>query len=101
MEEEAAVALLGVTFFLVMGGVILLRPIAQRAGELLRVVIHEKRMRIEAQQQAGDLVCDSERLEDRLRRVEDRLDFAEGLLSSPSRGQLESRAAGHAEDAAR
>lgn len=92
MEEETVMALLGVTFLLVTGGVLLLRPIALRTGELVKVWIEEKRMTIRAHHHGGSQgLAGLEQLEDRMRRIEDRLEFTESLLTSPRRSHPDPR----------
>lgn len=80
MEEEAAVAILGVAFLVVTGAVLLLRPVALRLGDLLELAIEESRARIRRNPESESGAHLMEPLEERLRRVEDRLEFAEGLL---------------------
>ncbi len=80
MEEEVAVAVLGIVFLTIMGSVILLRPITGRLRALLKLMIEEKRMRIGPDSGGVPGAHALEHLEERLRRAEDRLEFAEGML---------------------
>jgi hypothetical protein len=74
-------AVVVVTLILTVGGVILLRPIAQRLGEFLEVLIQEKRAFL----QSGSTRSASAPpdLAQRVAHLEQRLDFTERLLSDP------------------
>lgn len=82
MGEELAGVIVSVVFFLVVGLVILLAPIAKRLGSYLEVLIEERRAGLGTDADAGarKLV---EGLERRIASIEDRLEFTERLLSRP------------------
>lgn len=79
MGEEWVAAVVSIVFFLTVGSVILFRPVARRLGDYLEVLIEEKR-RASGTPRAPDLRRALEGLEQRLRLVEERLEFTENLL---------------------
>jgi hypothetical protein len=83
--NDIAPMVMGVTLFLVTGGVILLRPLSRRLGELLEVMIRERAAPPPAPEltQIRDLLLN---VESRLSLLEERQSFAEALLSSRSQG---------------
>jgi hypothetical protein len=93
--EILAPLIIGVVFILTVGGVVLLRPLSRRLGDLLELMAQQKQ-----QPQVGKgLESTRELLEatvDRLAALEDRLDFTERLLSDP--GRRESAETGRGEE---
>lgn len=81
MGADWVPAVVGIVFFLTVGGVILLRPISKRLGEFLEVLIQEKRAEPRARGEE-ELRRSMEGLEDRLSLVEEKLEFTERLLAS-------------------
>ena len=77
--EFIAPMIVGVVFLLTTGGVLVLRPIAKKLGELLEVMAREKAAMPERdiQMLQGSL----ETLNQRMALMEERLDFTEKLLS--------------------
>jgi hypothetical protein len=75
MGPEWAPALFLSIAVLVGGGVILLRPMARRMGDLMDVLIQEKRHALEAK-------TDVESLSKRVELLEDRLQFTERLVTA-------------------
>jgi hypothetical protein len=87
--DEIAPMLVGITFILTTGGVILLRPIASRLGAYLEVLAEERRQAL--QKNAGRSTADSHRMlavleamDERMQRLEDRQDFTDRLLTEKS-----------------
>ena len=89
----------GVTLVVVTGGVLVLRPLAKRLGNYLDVLAAGRRA--EQQLPAPDkrLIETLERVEERLRMVEERQDFTDAMLASGGGRQSlsEARDAGHEE----
>lgn len=81
MNQYWVPTIVGTVFFLTVGGVIILRPIAKRLGEFLEVLIQEKRkdMQVRGDDRMRRMLGD---LEQRMSLLEDRLEFAEDLLDS-------------------
>ena len=80
--------LIAITFILTTGGVILLRPLSKRLGDLLEAMALERRnprLREEVLRM-HDLV---ENLNARLALMEERQDFTDSLLRSSDRARLE------------
>jgi hypothetical protein len=78
--EDVAPMLLGMTFFIVTGAVILLRPISKRLGSYLEALAEEKRK--------GPVVSEDprvlgalENIERRMARLEERQAFTDALLA--------------------
>jgi hypothetical protein len=84
MTEEIAVVAITVTFFLTVGGVLVLRPIATRLGSLLEAMSREK-MAGTRGDEAAQLREHVEHLERRLALVEERQNFSESLLGARQR----------------
>lgn len=84
MSEQFAAAIASSVFFLTVGGVILLRPVAARLGEYLEVLITEKRRATPSIEEGGGALGAREDVERRLDRVEERLEWAESLLARAS-----------------
>lgn len=69
-----------IVFFLTVGGVIILRPIAKRIGDLLEVYAREREGGLEVEvRQMREIL---ETMNSRLQLMEERQDFAERLLTS-------------------
>ena len=77
--EILAPMVITVVLILTVGGVMLLRPISKRVGDLLEVYARERQEGLQGEvQQVRDLL---ETLTARLELLEDRQDFAERLLT--------------------
>lgn len=79
--EEIAPMLVAITLILTIGGVVLLKPLARRLGDLLELMVKQRSGEIEAPK--------TERMENllesfnaRLGLVEERLDFTDQLLTT-------------------
>lgn len=89
--NDVAPLVLGVVFFLTVGGVLVLRPLAKRLGSYLDLLVDERRRTLPAQPVPDDRVVNAlENLDRRLARLEERQDFTDQLLSSKQPGRLES-----------
>lgn len=75
MGSEWAPAVFSIILVLTTGGVILLRPLVKRLGELMDVTIQERRRALESE---GDV----QQLARRFELLEERVRFTEGLLSA-------------------
>jgi len=90
--NDVAPMVMAVTFFVVTGLVILLRPISKKLGAYLEVLAEERRRslgeqpatRLESEQLARVI----ERLDDRLARLEERQEFTDRLLVERPRTAL-------------
>ncbi len=73
---------------LTVGGVLLLRPIAKRLGDIAELMLRDRQGRAEGElRRIGDLI---ETVSARMALLEERQDFTERLLDSPDRkGQQE------------
>ena len=81
--SEIAPMIVGVVFFLTVGGVILLKPIANRIGFLLEAMAKEKESSLgNDMNHVRDLM---ETMNARLQLLEERQDFTERLLSGEKR----------------
>ena len=76
---EVAPMIVAVVFILTTGGVLLLRPIAKRMGELLEVFAQDKQAGL--QNDVGQIRDLLETMNARLQLMEERQDFTERLLS--------------------
>ncbi len=88
--EFVAPLILGLTITLSAAGVLILRPLAKRLGDLIEVTAREKR----AKSKDEELTRLTEvvgRLTDRIESLEDRLDFNERVLASLDRPEAGSR----------
>ena len=88
--EMIAPMVVAIVLFVTVGGVLILRPIAQRLGVLLEAMAQEKK--VLPSPDAYRLREEVEALRARLELLEDRQEFTEGLLEagpSKARGQLE------------
>ncbi|MBI4538381.1 MAG: hypothetical protein HY704_02560 [Gemmatimonadetes bacterium] len=94
MWGNLAPMLLGIVLVLTVGGVILLRPLASRLGDLLEVRTQE-RLGGRGPGQERELARIRELMESinqRLALLEERQDFTDALLRNPERARLESGA---------
>ena len=81
--SEVAPMIVAVVFFITVGGVMVLRPIAKRIGDLLEIYARDKQSGLEGEvRQVHDLV---ETLSARLQLLEERQDFTDRLLSAPKK----------------
>jgi hypothetical protein len=93
--NDIAPMVMAVTLFLVTGGVILLRPLSRRLGELLEVMVRQKTEQPHTPEltQIRDLLLN---IESRLSLLEERQSFSDALLttrSELSRAALEANGA--------
>ena len=89
--SDVAPAMLGMTFIIVTGGVILLRPFMKRIAMYLEVLAEEKRRAVEAPAPQPDterILAALEQLDDRMSRLEERQQFTDQLLSTRERRSL-------------
>jgi hypothetical protein len=78
--EFIAPMVTGTIFILTVGGVLVLRPISKRIGEILELYARDKQAGLEGEvHQVRDLL---ETMDARLRLIEERQDFTERLLNS-------------------
>ncbi len=83
--EFVAPVIIMVVLTLTVGGVLLLRPIAKRLGDIAELMLREKREGAEGElRRMGDLL---ENVDARMRLLEERQDFTERLLGSPDRAK--------------
>ena len=75
-----------IVFFLTVGGVLALRPIAKRLGDIVELMLREKQ---EGAQGELRRMADLETVSARMGLLEERQDFTERLLSSPEREEAE------------
>jgi hypothetical protein len=76
--NDVAPMVVGALFIVVSGGVLVLRPLARRLGDLLEAMVAERRrppVTIEPR-----IVETLERVEERLRLLEERQDFTDALI---------------------
>lgn len=78
---DVAPMVVAVTLILVVGGTILLFPLARRLGKLLDVMTRERRQP-DTSRELGELRDRLDTVLDRLALLEERQDFQESLLSS-------------------
>ena len=79
--EILAPLILTVVLTLTVGGVLLLRPIAKRLGDIVELMIRGKQSESEGElRRIGDLL---ETVSGRMALLEERQDFTERLLASP------------------
>ena len=85
--EEIAPMLVMITGILTTGGVLIFRPITKRLGDLIEVMIQERRKPAVAPElgQIRDLLAT---IDSRISLIEERQDFAEALLNSGERRTL-------------
>ena len=87
---DVAPMVVATTLIIVSGGVILLRPLARRLGDLIDIMIADKRRtaRPDALTASGDaerIITVIESIDQRLRQLEERQDFTESLLGAQRR----------------
>ena len=76
--QPIAGMIVAVSFFLTVGGVLVLRPIARRLGEIVELFTKERRSGVEADvRQTRELL---EQIDARLHLIEERQDFTERML---------------------
>lgn len=76
--DAIAGMVVAVAFFMTVGGVLVLRPIAKRLGDILELFTKERRSGVEAEvRQTRKLL---EQMDARLHLIEERQDFTERLL---------------------
>lgn len=86
--NDVAPMIVATTLILVGGGVALLRPIAKRLGDYLETMTRMKRE--EPKPVLDERVIETlDRIDQRLRLVEERQDFMDALISRPQARQLE------------
>jgi len=79
--EFLAPMIVSIVLFVTIGGVLILRPIAKRVGDLLEVYAKEKEGGMEVEmRQMRELL---ETMDARLQLMEERQDFTERLLTEP------------------
>ena len=82
-----ALLILMVVLTLTVGGVLLLRPIAKRLGDIAELMLRENKGGTESElRRMGDLL---ETVDARMTLLEDRQDFTERLLAAPDRPKAE------------
>lgn len=84
MPPDFAPMFVGTTFILVTGAVILLRPLTKRLGDLIELMVEERRRNRSTPPVADPdrLVDILESMESRLSRLEDRQQFTDAMLAS-------------------
>jgi hypothetical protein len=93
---DVAPMVVGLTLIVVTGGVLVLRPLARRIGDYLEMLIASRRA--EQNLPRDPRMQESlERIEERLRLVEERQDFTDAMLASGGARKI-LREAGNAED---
>lgn len=85
--ENIVMAVIMVTLSLTVGGVLVLRPIAKRVGDLLEVMTRERLdpSRNKQMEHVGDLL---ETINSRISLIEERQEFTDRLLESGRRPKL-------------
>jgi uncharacterized membrane protein len=86
--EEFFIALVPITLFLTVGGVLVLRPLTKRLGLLIEASAKAKRMDAEEQLQLEQLRLQVETQNLKIERLEQKLAFTESMLESRSTGFL-------------
>jgi hypothetical protein len=89
--QDVAPMIVFTTLIVVSGGVILLRPLTRRLGDLIEVIVAERRRHLAPPEPAADrerVVNIVESLEQRLRHLEERQDFTDSLLTRDPRSAL-------------
>jgi len=86
--EEIAPMVVGVVFILTGGGVILLRPLSRRLGDLLEAMASERRGPALREELTRALEL-NDSLGERLARLEERQDFTDRLLRGEDRPRRE------------
>jgi len=93
---DVAPMVVGLTLIVVTGGVLVLRPLARRLGDYLETLIASRRAE-QSLPRDPRLQESLDRLEERLRLVEERQDFTDAMLASGG-GRKQLREAGNAGD---
>ncbi|KPK79895.1 MAG: hypothetical protein AMS25_11085 [Gemmatimonas sp. SM23_52] len=94
MDPDAVAPLIfSMTLVLSIAGVLILRPLVKRLGDLIEATAHEKRVKAKDEELAR-LTEIVGRLTDRIERIEDRQDFTERILASPERTESRARLSG-------
>ena len=91
--QDVAPMIVFTTLIVVTGGVVLLRPLVRRLGDLIDVTVAERRRNLAPPEPVADqarLLNVVESMEERLSRLEDRQDFTDSLLSSNNPSSIES-----------
>ena len=90
---DVAPMVLGITFFVVTGAVMLFRPITKRLGYYLEVLANERKQPQALPPQIDEtrLANVLESLDQRLRRLEERQSFTDALLSGRKSAELPSK----------
>lgn len=84
--------IISVVLTLTVGGVLLLRPIAKRLGDIAELMLREKKGGTESElRRMGDLL---ETVSARMGLLEERQDFTERLLETPDRPKDKTKALG-------
>lgn len=94
--EDIAPMLVAITLILTIGGVVLLKPLARRLGDLLELMVKERSGEIEAPK-TDRMETLLESLNARLGLVEERLDFTDQLLTT-RRGERKELPRGEAQE---
>ena len=95
--NDVAPMVMGLTLIVVMGGVLVLRPFAKRLGLYLEDLVESRKAERALPSPDSRLVEVVERLEERVRFLEQRQDFTDSMLSSGT-GRRSLREANHAGD---
>src|SRR6185369_16643371 len=89
---DVAPMVMGVTFFVVTGAVMLFRPITKRFGYYLEVLANERKQPLPPPQVDETRLANVlESLDSRLRRLEERQSFTDALLSGRKTAELPSK----------
>jgi hypothetical protein len=94
--SDIAPMVIGLTLIVVTGGVLVLRPLAKRLGDYLEVLVSSRKAERSLPSDSR-LVEVVERLEERVRFLEQRQDFTDSMLGSGT-GRRSLQEADHAED---
>jgi hypothetical protein len=89
--DVIAPLIMGVTVTLSIAGVLIIRPLTKRLGDLIEATARDKRVKLKDHEiiRLTEVVG---RLTERLERLEERQDFTEGILTSLDRpGEARSR----------
>ncbi len=91
--EEFFFAMIPITLFLTVGGVLVLRPLTKRLGLLIEASARAKGTNVDAQLQIDQLRLVVETQNLRLEQLDQKLAFAESLLEARTQGYLAGRRA--------
>lgn len=92
MLDVIAPMIVGVVLILTVGGVALLRPLSKRLGDLLEVMVEEKRNPA-LTEDLHHIRSQLETMGSRLALIEERQDFQERLLADPAKPRRVGRTA--------